>query len=365
MIPALPRFYNGRLRLCRHFTTCFLLLPCVVLFFCVCDALAQENRTAMPAIWNEIVQEAKRIEAIEGTASGPKCDETWKVARNIAKRLDRSSIDLLFDSRQRFEKVPRHGDQQEEVAYWTNQLAARVIATIADPEEKMGLQWALTNWANADDGRVGWDGLAIVAVDIYHDDQSRDWLFNHAVGGVRKPIASAHSVMDEPCYISLQLLRGYVPTAAMRRQFQQDLKTPLPARATNPWQITWADAVRSLVSSWDYAGGLDGESAQKRYRDFQSTLWRYHAIVSNRFRGGDTHDRTVANELATRWREGDEKYVLQMFSDATTPDEASVGVWLAEKLPNTERLEVIANSNSRQAEFAREALEVIKNTHQP
>jgi len=57
--------------------------------------------------------------------------------------------------------------------------------------------------------------------------------------------------------------------------------------------------------------------------------------------------------------------VLHIFEDpATTSDEAKIAVHLAHKLSDTEKLKAIAEGDSPQAPFAREALQRIEQQHQ-
>lgn len=65
------------------------------------------------------------------------------------------------------------------------------------------------------------------------------------------------------------------------------------------------------------------------------------------------------------WQPSDERFVLHIFANSvSTPDELSIAVYLAHKLSDTDikKLKTIAESDSPQAHFAREALQRIEHS---
>ena len=64
-----------------------------------------------------------------------------------------------------------------------------------------------------------------------------------------------------------------------------------------------------------------------------------------------------AMQLLKEWEPGDEEFVLHVFEDDySTKDEAQIAHYLVHKLPDTIKLQAIAESDSPQAPFAKEAL---------
>jgi hypothetical protein len=310
----------------------------------------QGSVMSVPSIFADIRQEAQAAAAQPG---GSQFESLWEPAAAIARKYDRSAIDAIFKSAAYLDSLP-----DNVTTHWSRPLTAYVLVQIADPEDQCGLKAILTRTISTDLTEEALRTVAMVAIDHYHDEASRKWLTDVAFSG------------DDQSYFALQLLRGYAASNASRARLDQALQGDTSKiEIAAGWRgFTRGDTLRSVLESWDFAARLDDPASRARYRKFQSRLWQLHATLAVSRRGkrnASFQFDGTANQLADEWRPGDERFVLYVFQNPhTTPDEARIAVYLAHKLTDTAPLKAIAESDSPQAPYAREALQHIERQRQ-
>jgi hypothetical protein len=314
-------------------------------------AIAQENATPLPEIWKEIEPEAEAISKLEPPTTYH-TSRAWEAADRLTKSRNRSTIHTLFESVSELDRLPVR-DEREYLTDWMKRLAAYVIIETADPKGRYGLKPIVRRWGMRADLKT----MAVVGVDCYHDDSSRDWLFMVVSYSVDDP-GDGRARFDASFFFALQLLRGYQPDKAMRQKLHLSLQEE--STSTDRVARDVRAHVRSVLSSWDFADSLQDPAIRRRYRDFQSRLWRFWAIGPKGFRGVGTEYHFVAAHLLKDWHPGDERFVIRIFENpASMRDESKIAVYLAHKLPDAAPLKEIADSDSPQAPYAREALQII------
>lgn len=312
------------------------------------SAMGQVKQPTVSSVRQEIEREATTLLAKFGQKNYE--DEFWRTVRRFSQTCKDFSVEELIGPgglTQPFgERLPR------EARAVATGLAAYALVEVVDKRvgSRLGPYVKRT--------RAYSRRAVIAAVGTCPDEQAREWLFDLAMDGDLSSRHIAYITFPSESYFALQLLRGYEPEplmlAKIKQLLKEDLQTPTDS---SPQYITRAQALRSLLSSWDYSASLD-DVTKKRYRDFQSRMWRYFACT-------DLRSRAVvisvfgcpAAELLKEWQPGDEQFVLHVFEDEhATKDEAEIALYLVHKLSDTAKLQAIADGDSPQAPLAKQAL---------
>jgi hypothetical protein len=321
---------------------------------CVMPTLAQLEDATPSQVWKAIEKEAESIVAKRDMGL------VWEAAKRIAKQSDRFSIATIYKNLREVSSDDP-SDQYFGATYWNRILGICVIIELVDPQGQYGLKPFASS-----PGLLAYNHfpamrhtVPMVAMDTFHDDASREWLFEMAVTGDKTPIGIGEFRLPGYSYIALQLLRGHEPTAAMRAKLENTIDdSPTIAKQTRT--ISHREAVRSVLASWDYAASLNDAAIRHRYREFQSQMWRFYAMGGSVTRETITEFDVSVSRLLDQWQPGDERFVLHIFEESSsTPDEMEIALRLAHKLPDISPLRAIAESNSPQSPYARKALEWI------
>jgi hypothetical protein len=331
-------------------------------------ASAQGDTPELTDAWKQVHQEAMRL-AGEAEKRNPEMRQFAQSAiKSLAARGDRSTISELFDGIPAVETM-QMTDELKDVRGWMKFLAHLLLFEISDPENRAGM--IRTEGWERGAGPYNYSPeelsmFAVAAMSIYGDAASREWLFEVAMSKLGNPDENSEYpyVVQEPYYYALQLLRGHQEDDAMRTKLRELLSVaPTVRQVPMSKAVSRRTALQSVLASWDFAASLDEAVVQRRFREFQSQLWRFHGIVAIRTRGsreGTSQYRSPADLLAKNWQPGDERFVLHIFEEpASTSDELRIAEYLAHKLPDTAMLKAIAESNSPNARHAQFALQRI------
>lgn len=310
-------------------------------------AVGQEQPAPLSSIQPEIEREATTLLTRFGEKSYQ--DDFWGAVRRISERCNDFSVEELIGpgglTQPVGERLPRE---------------ARAVAT--------GL--AAYALAEAVDDRVGSrlgpyvkrahplpELATIAAVGNCLNEESREWLLKRVIDGDSSPYGFSFLNLPGESYFALQLLRGYKPDESMHARINQALEREPQISVGLPLNsITRKEALQSLLSSWRYGTGLD-EARAKRYRAFQTRLWSCYACTDRSNHNSEVAIGMPAMQLLKEWQSGDEQFVLHVFEDEnSTPDEVEIALYLVHKLPDTQRLQAIADGDYPQAPLAKQAL---------
>ncbi len=277
-----------------------------VLILTVAHTAADEPpQQPVPEIWQEIEREAKALVDTGRTLDYQAFRAEHKAAvRRIAAHSDRSTIETLI----RTADVPlRLGDRP--LMRWSLDLSARIIVCVADPKDKYGLRSAV-NESGFSVGRGGiqsdWYGVALAAIDVYHDDKVRDLLLEITCREFSTPKRSNGAPATRPSRYAFGFLRTYDPEAVLPR-----IEAALRDEETLAFRAEVA-ALRlaELRSSLDYSARLKDPAERARYHDFERRLWRAWGLTRHGYRGMYGSFQHAARILHEHWTEGDERFLL-------------------------------------------------------
>ena len=341
----------------------------VVLLMTVSATGVHAQEKTVPEIWMRIEQEAESIakESVDGewdrNALQMQLDEE---AREIADHCGRSDIETMVRT------VNAHLPRPHAGQMYVNAISIRVLVEVADPKGEHGLK-DLRRRGGSWESNVSWYGVAVAAIDVYHDNRSRDLLVELALKeglfGWTLEEGGGSSAFASPVVYALGLLRSYEPQeirpkieAALRVETGKE-KPKVPPNATC---TTSADYLRALLESWKYAASLD-PAERDRYRDFEHRLWRAWALARGwGSRKGGVPFWSAAGTLEKHWKQGDDRFLLRIFEEPTsTVKETRIAEHLAHRFSadTKKRLEAIADGSSPKAGAARRALEEAARRH--
>ncbi len=309
--------------------------------------MGQEKLVTLSGVKQEIEREATTLLAKFGEKSYE--DEFWRTVRKFSERCSDFSVEELIGPgglTQPFgERLPR-----EARAVATGLAAYALIEAVDD---RVGSR--LGPYVKRTHARQ--PAAIIAAVGNLPDEKAREWLLNAAIDGDSSPYPFSTLTLPGESYFAIQLLRSYAPDESMRAKVNQALEREPQARDGIPqFYITRKESLKSLLSSWRYSAGLD-EATAKRYRAFQTRLWSYYACTNLTNRSSDPEFGLPAMQLLKEWKPADEEFVVHVFEDEnSTKDEVEISLRLVHKLPDTQRLQAIADGDSPQAPLAKQAL---------
>ena len=289
----------------------------VVLLMTVSVTGVHAQEKTVPEIWMRIEQEAESIakESVDvewdHNALQMQLDEE---AREIADHSGRSDIETMV--RTVNDHLPRpHAGQM-----YVNAISIRVLVDVTDPKGEHGLK-DLRRRGGSWESNVSWYGVAVAAIDVYHDNRSRDLLVEIVLkeekhGWVED--GEGYACWQSPSVYALGFLRSYEPQeirpkieAALRGEAVKE-KPKLPANAIHAMR---EDYLRALLESWKYAASLD-PAERDRYRDFEHRLWRAWALARGwGSRKGGVPFWSAAGTLEKHWKQGDDRFLLRIFGD--------------------------------------------------
>ena len=310
-------------------------------------AMGQEQPASLSSIKQEIEREATTLLTRVGEKSYQ--DDFWTAVRRISNLCNDLSLEQLIGPGgltqpvgQRLSREAR-GVAKGLAAYALVEAVDKRVGSRLGPYVKR--THALPQFAQ------------IAAIGNCPEEQSRLWLLNAATN--RDPSYFGFSTVTIPgeSYFAIQLLRRFVPDESMHNRINQALeREPQVSEGLPQFYITRKEALKSLLSSWRYSAGLD-EATAKRYREFQSRLWSYYACTNLMDHSSEPEFGMPAMQLLKEWKPGDEEFVLHVFEDQhATKDEAEIALYLVHKLPDTQRLQEIADGDSPRAPLAKQAL---------
>jgi hypothetical protein len=342
----------------------FGLCTCVFLEIAFLGITLYAMEEPMPEIWKQIEQEAKSITKDKITTDAKALSSRIEVTvKHIATQYDRTAIEkMIYNS-----EILNHISDPT-VQRLVNQISAQVIVQIANPKN----EHTLIDIRQVDIGYiagVSWYGVAVTAIDLYHDNRSRDLLLALAIKDEKHEwiqTDEGYASFTSPFVHALGFLRSYNPED-IKPKIESTLlaedKNEKPKLPTNAVYSTKADYLRALLASWKYAAELN-PAERDQYRDFERRLWRSWALAHG---WGDRRKgvpfMSAAGLFAKSWKDGDERFVLRIFEEPnSTIDETNIAEHLAYRfLPDgKKKLQKIADSNSPKASAARRALEEAK-----
>lgn len=310
-------------------------------------AMAQEKLVTLSGVKQEIEREATTL--VTKSRKKSYQDDFWTAVRRISNLCNDLSVEQLIGPGGLTQPVGQR--LSREARGVATGLAAYALAEAVDERVGSRLGPYLKRTQPLPE-------LAIIAaVGNCSNKEAREWLLKRVIDGDSLPYGFSALNLPGESYFALQLLRGYKPDESMHARINQALeREPQDSDGLPLNSITRKEALQSLLSSWRYSAGLD-EARASRYRAFQTRLWSCYACTDRISHNSEEASGMPAMQLLKEWKSGDEEFVLHVFeNEYSTKDEAEIALYLVHKLPDTQRLQAIADGDSPQAPLAKQAL---------